>query len=106
MSVLPPDVWAMMIFTILVFFGVATWALVYSLRQEEEKMQILRAEGTLDTHSPAALRDLRAWIESHPGDPDVDEAREVHDECVEILKTTNRHFYEWSEADIHALRQL
>lgn len=100
MSQLPADVWAMMLFTILAFFGVAIWALVYSLRQEEQKMDILRSEGTLDTHSPRALRDLRDWIDAHPGDPDVDDAKDTYDNCVDVLQSTDRNFYNWSSADL------
>jgi hypothetical protein len=35
MAGLPFDVWAMMIFSALVFFGVSIWVLVYTLIQEE-----------------------------------------------------------------------
>lgn len=104
MTELPVDVWAMMIFTILAFFGVAIWALVYTLRQEEQKMEILQSEDTVDTHSPQALRELRDWIHANPDDPDVDEAREMYENCVEILQTTNRHFYNWSEREIRELK--
>jgi hypothetical protein len=106
MSALPPDVWAMMIFSILAFFGVSIFALVYSLRQEEQKMQILRTEDTLDTHSPTALRELRAWIEAHPDDPDADEARATYNDCVDALWSTGRHFYDWSPEDIQQLDSL
>lgn len=102
---LPLDVWAMMIFSILAFFGVALWALIYTLRQEEQKMDILRTEGALDTYSPSALQDLRAWIDAHPNpdDPDLEEARSAYQECVETLRTTDRHFYDWSDAEIERL---
>lgn len=103
---LPFDVWAMMIFSILAFFGVSLWTLVLTLRQEDRKMEILRSENALDTHSPAALRDLRRWIEAHPDDPDADEARAVYHECLEALRSTERHVYDWSEAEIQSLERL
>lgn len=103
MNGLPADVWAMMTFSILAFFGVAIWALIYTLRQEERKMELLRTEGDLDTYPPRALRELRAWINHHPNDPEVEQAREAYEECVETLRSTNRHFYDWSEADIEQL---
>jgi hypothetical protein len=103
---LPFDVWAMMIFSILAFFGVSLWTLVLTLRQEDRKMEILRSEDALDTHSPAALRDLRRWIEAHPDDPDADEARAIYHECLEALRSTDRHVYDWSEAEIQSLERL
>ncbi|MEF8939846.1 MAG: hypothetical protein V5A22_08350 [Salinivenus sp.] len=103
---LPPDVWAMMIFSVLAFFGVSIWTLLYTLRQEDQKMIILRSEERLDTHSPAALRDLREWIEANPEDPDVDSARAIYRECFEALQTTERHVYDWSDDDIESLERL
>jgi len=105
---MPLDVWAMMLFSIAVFFGVSIWALIYSLIQEERKMEILNEEGALDTYSPRALRDLRVWLRAHP-DPDapaVVAGRQAHRECVEALRSTDRHFYEWTEAEIEQLERL
>jgi len=106
MSALPSDVWAMMLFSVVVFFGVSIYALVYTLWQEEQKMQILQSEDTLDTHSPQALADLQSWIEAHPADADVEAARATYRECVETLQSTDRHFYNWSAADIERLEPL
>ncbi len=106
MTGLPLDVWAMMIFTIIAFFGVSIFTLVYTLRQEEQKMDILKTEKRLDTLSPQALRDLRAWIQAHPDDPDVERARERYRECVEALESTDRHFYNWSADDIAHLEPV
>jgi len=105
---MPLDVWAMMLFSIAVFFGVSIWALVYSLIQEERKMEILNEEGTLDSYSPRALRDLRGWLRAHP-DPDapaVVDGRRAHRECVEALQSTDRHFYAWTEPEIEQLDRL
>ncbi len=105
---LPPDVWAMLLFSVAVFFGGSIWALTYSLLQEERKMEILNEEGALDTYSPRALRDLRKWLQVHPN-PDssaVREGREAYRECVEALRSSNRHFYEWTDSDIDQLETL
>lgn len=101
----PLDVWAMMGFSVLVFIGGSLWALVYTLREEERKLRIVRTEGTLDTHSPTALRDLRTWIDAHPNDRDVEAAQTIYGGCVETLQTTDRHFYDWTEAEIERLSQ-
>lgn len=99
------DVWATMLFCILAFFGVSIWTLVYTLWQEEEKLELLESEGDLDTYSPRALRDLRRWIQAHPepNHPDVKLARTLYNDCVETLQTTHRHFYDWSDAEISEL---
>jgi len=103
---LPFDVWAMLIFSVLAFFGVSLWMLVLTLRQEDRKMEILQSEGVLDTHSPAALRDLRRWINAHPDDPDVDEARAAYRECLDALQASDRHVYGWSAAEIESFDRL
>lgn len=103
---LAADVWAMMIFSILAFWGVAGWALWRTLRQEEEKLEMLQVEGDLESHSPEALRELRRWIEQNPGDPDVDDARAMYNRCVETLQQTDRHVYDWPRADIDRLEPL
>ena len=100
MTALPLDVWIMMLFSAAVFFGVSLWMLVYTLRQEERKLRILRDEGTLDPYTPAALRELRAWIEAHPDDPDLETARTRYEECVEALRTSDTHVHDWSTADL------
>lgn len=102
------DVWATMLFCVLAFFGVAIWALVYTLWQEEKKLALFETEGDLDTYSPRALRDLRRWIEARPDptDPDVVEARSLYNDCVETLKTTDRHFYKWAASEIERLDTL
>lgn len=102
------DVWATMIFCVLAFFGVTAWTLVYTLRQAEKKLALFRTEGDIDMYSPRALRDLRTWIKAHPTPdaPDVQAARTAYNDCVETLRTTDRHFYPWSEREIEQLETL
>lgn len=100
---LPLDVWLMMGFSVLVFFGVSIWAVVQSLVQEERKMQILQSENALDPYSPRALRDLGAWIEQHPDDPEVEMARARYHDCRGAVQSAGRHYYNWSKADIDRL---
>lgn len=69
-------------------------------------MDILKSEDAIDTHSPEALRELRAWIDAHPHDPDVAEAKDTYRQCVDALRSTNRHFYDWTEAEIEKLERL
>lgn len=105
---LPLDVWAMLLFSVAVFFGGSTWALVYSLVQEERKMQIFNTEGVLDPFSPRALRDLKAWLRAHPhpDSPEAEDGRQAYRECVEALKSSDRHFYNWSDEEIDRLEPV
>lgn len=100
MSALPLDVWIMMLFSVAVFFGISLWMLVYTLRQEERKMRILKEQDGLDTYPPAALHDLRTWIDTHPDDPDVETAQTRYCACIEALRSSNDHFYAWRDADL------
>jgi hypothetical protein len=105
---LPPDVWAMLLFSVAVFFGGSIWALSYSLFQEERKMKILNQEGALDTYSPRALRDLNDWLHAHP-DPDspaVQEGLEAYRKCVKALRSNTQYFYDWTDDDIDRLETL
>ena len=103
---LPIDVWAMMGFSILVFFGGTLWALFHTLREEDRKLRLLRSESSIDSLSPHALRDLRAWIEAHPDDPEIERGRALFRECVDTLRTAERHFYDWSDPEIDRLDTL
>ena len=103
---LPADVWVMMIFSILAFFGVSIWALVYTLRQEEQKMIILSSEKSIDTHSPRALRELKQWIDANADDPDIEVARDTYRECVDAVRSTDQHFHDWTKAEIDELETL
>ncbi|MFC4542496.1 hypothetical protein ACFO5R_11265 [Halosolutus amylolyticus] len=103
MAALSAEVIGMLAFTLLAFYGVAGWALARTLRQEGEKVEILEHQDRMDTYSPEALAELREWIEENPNDPLVDDARSQYNECVEVLRQTDRHFYDWSDAEIERL---
>jgi hypothetical protein len=102
------DVWATMLFCMVAFFGVSIWALFYTLRQEDAKLALFETEGDLDSYSPRALHDLRRWVEAHPDPthPDVQTARSLYNDCVDTLKATDRHFYDWSAAEVERLDAL
>ena len=102
---LSTEVLGMLAFTLLAFWGVAGWALVRTLRQERRKVEILRHQDRMDTYSPRALAELGEWIEENPDDPLVDNARERYNECVEVLRQTDRHFYDWSDEEIARLER-
>jgi hypothetical protein len=104
--VLTAEVLGMLAFTLLVFWGISLWALVRTLRQEDRKVEILEHQDRMDTYSPKALAELREWIEANPNDRLADDARCQHNECVEVLRETDRHFYDWSPEEIDRLERV
>lgn len=97
---------ATLAFVIVSFWGIAGWALVRTLRQEDRKVELLETQDRIDTYSPKALADLRAFVENNPEDPYVADARRRYNECVETLERTDQHFYDWSTEEIARLERL
>lgn len=100
------EAWIGVIIGVVAFFGVALWALVTTLRQEDRKVDIVDRQDRIETFSPRALDDLRAWIEKNPDDPLYDEAVERYNECVETLQEVDETFYDWSESQIQDLEKI
>lgn len=103
---LTTEVIGMLVFTLAAFWGIASWALIRTLRQEGRKVEILEHQNRMDTYSPTALAELRGWIESNPDDPLVEEAREQYNECIEALEETDRRYYDWSDEQVESLERL
>ncbi len=91
---------------IVMFWGIASWALVRTLRQEDRKVELVGRQKRLDTYSPAALDDLREFIENNPEDPYVEDAREKHNRCVENLREIEEYYYDWTDAEVDSLESL
>lgn len=103
---LTPSVLGMLGFTLLAFWGVAGWALVRTLRQEGTKVELIESQQRIDTYSPKALGELGEWIRNNPEDPAIERARTQYNDCVDTLKETDRHFYDWSDEEIESLERL
>ncbi len=103
---LTAEVIAMLVFTLAAFWGIATWALIKTLRDEDRKVALLEQQDRVDTYSPKALAELREWIEANPEDPLVGEARRSHNECIDALESTENQFYDWSESEIQSLERV
>lgn len=99
-------VWATLAFVLVSFWGIAGWALVRTLRQEDRKIELLERQDRIDSYSPKALADLRTFVENNPEDPYTADARRRYNECVETLRETDRQFYDWSEEEIDRLERL
>lgn len=98
--------WVVMVATIVVLWGAASWALVRTLHDEDRKLELLEEQGELDTYSPESLRELRTWIEEHPDDPMAEEARTAYNDCIETLETIDEPFYDWSAEEVRRLEPL
>lgn len=100
------ETWIGMIIAIIAFWGIAVWALIKTLGQEDQKVELLENQERIETYSPKALQDLREWIEANPNDPLAEEAKEAYNECVETLKEQDDRFYDWSEEKVENLETL
>ncbi|MEM4780946.1 MAG: hypothetical protein QXG03_05240 [Halalkalicoccus sp.] len=103
---LAPEVWATLAFVLVAFWGVAGWALVRTLRQEDRKVELLESQERIDSYSPRALSDLREFVENNPDDPYAEDARRRYNACVETLRTTEGRFYDWSDEEVASLEKL
>lgn len=104
--VLSTVAWVTMLLAILLLPGVATVVLIRSLRTEERKLELLREQGSIDSYSPRALRDLREWIRTHPNDPYASDARQRYNECVRTLREIDEPYYDWSTEQIEELETI
>jgi outer membrane protein assembly factor BamD (BamD/ComL family) len=100
------EVWLMMGFTVVAFWGIAVWALVCTLGQEDRKVELLESQDRIDSYSPRALADLREFAEGNPNDPYAEDARRRYNKCVETLKRTEGRFYDWSDEEVADLERL
>lgn len=103
---LTASVLGMLAFTLLAFWGVAGWALVRTLGQEGRKVELVESQNRIDTYSPEALAELGEWVRNNPDDPVHERAREQYNNCVDTLRETDQHFYDWSEQEIESLERL
>lgn len=98
--------WVVMLGSIVALWGTAVWALVRSLRDEDEKLELLDEQGEIDTYSPRSMTELREWIRENPGDKHASEARDRYNECVETLQHIDTTFYDWNRSEIDSLEKL
>ena len=100
------ETWIGIAIAIVLFWGIASWALVRTLRQEERKVSILEDQPDMDTYSPKALAELKQFIQNNPNDPYADDATHKYNQCVQRLQNADQTFYNWSQEDIDDLEQL
>ena len=100
------ETWIGLGIAIILFWGIASWALIRTLRQEERKVQILEKQDRLDDYSPKALKDLREWIENNPDDPLAEDGRRRYNETVETLKSVDERYYNWSDDEVDSLETI
>lgn len=98
--------WIVMLAVIGVLWGGASVTIWRSMHDEERKLELIVDQGKIDTYSPAAMADLRRWIEANPDDPYTVEARERYNDCVEALQEIDQPFYDWDEEELDSLEKL
>lgn len=103
---LTAEVLGMLAFTVIAFYGVAGWALVRTLRQEGEKVDLLEGQARIDTYSPRALADLGAWIRENPDDEDIERGRRQYNDCVDTLEASDHHYYAWTDTEIDSVERV
>lgn len=95
-----------MIVCIVALWGVASAALVYSMRQEERKLRLIKEQDGFEPYSPQALRDLDRWIEQNNASEHAQEMRNVHEEQRKALKKCTSYFYTWDQSDVDRLKEI
>ncbi|WP_396613590.1 hypothetical protein ACH9L7_16780 (plasmid) [Haloferax sp. S1W] len=103
---LPTITWISMAIAIAALPGVASIALVKSLRSEERKLNLLKKQDAVDSYSPRTLAELREWIQANPNDTYAPVARQRYNECVETLREVDEPYYDWSPEEIDQLDRL
>jgi len=98
--------WVVMVAIVGILWGGSTLTIRRSMRDEDHKLELIKQQGKIDTYSPRALADLRAWIEDNPDDPYADEARTRYNDCVDTLREIDEPFYDWDEDEIASLERL
>lgn len=88
-----------MIASIIALWGVASCALIVSIRHEERKLVLLRSQGDFEPFSPRAFRDLERWLAQHPESEHAPEIREWQQAQRHSLQRNPQRFYDWSHAD-------
>lgn len=82
-----------MVASIAALWGVASIALVYSMRQEDRKLVLLQEQGDFEPFSPAAQRDIEEWLVRHPEGEQAQEMRELLELQQQARRKNSRHFY-------------
>ncbi|WP_280562792.1 hypothetical protein [Chromohalobacter sp. 48-RD10] len=91
-----------MIASIIALWGVASCALIVSIRHEERKLVLLRSQGDFEPFAPRAFRDLERWLVQHPGSEHAPEIREWQQSQRQSLQRNPQRFYDWSHAENNA----
>lgn len=84
-----------MVASILALWGVAIIALIVSMRREDRKLALLQEQGDFEPFSPAAQRDIQAWLDRHGDGEQAREMRDLLDLQQRALQANSQHFYHW-----------
>ncbi|USZ51193.1 hypothetical protein [Halomonas sp. DN3] len=85
-----------MLISILSLWGVAALTMVYSMRQEERKLELLQQQEGFEPFSAKAQRDMERWLIRFPNGEQAEEMRGLLEEQRRSLVTNRRRFYTWA----------
>lgn len=86
-----------MVLSMLALWGVATTALVYSMRKEDVKLKLVQKQDGFESFSPKAQRDLEQWLVNNTGSKHAPEIQALLVMQKDALLKYPEHFYNWSE---------
>lgn len=90
-----------MLASIVALWGVATWALLYTLRLEEKKQALIARQGGYECYSPRAFRDLERSIErGRAAGAQMERMRECRQEQLDALQKYGARLYHWRARDL------
>ncbi|SDM24498.1 hypothetical protein SAMN05661010_03752 [Modicisalibacter muralis] len=89
-----------MLVAITMIWGIATLALIHTMRQESRKLELLQVQGGFEPFSPTAQQDIEGWLARHPSGESAHEMRELLEFQHRSLRDNPRRFYHWPNPDI------
>lgn len=94
-----------MIASMIALWGVASWSLVYSMRQEERKLNLIKEQGSFEPYSPHSLHDLERWIKRNPRSECLQEVIGVIKEQKDAMRNCKNYYYEWDDTEVQRLKE-
>ena len=89
------DAIIVMVMSMFALWGVATTALVYSMRKEDYKLKLIQKQRGFEPFCPAAQNDIETWLEHNCNNEHADEMRELLAMQQQALQKYPEHFYDW-----------
>lgn len=86
-----------MVMSMIALWGVATTALVYSMKKEDYKLELIQKQNGFEPFSPVAQNDIEIWLNNNPSSEHAEEMRALLAMQKQALQKHPEYFYDWSE---------